>query len=157
MPSRFKLRDSGGRFQSESDWFRVSATGPLFDGTGVRALRDAETRMSKKVATAAQRHVQVIGRRNFRYERAPATHFFENNVEVDRISDGHLVHANQVIYGSWLEGTSSRNQTTRFKGYHLFRKAAQDTEARLGDILSQEELRLVRKLGGTNVRTGPVL
>jgi len=27
-----------------------------------------------------------------------------------------------VIYGPWIEGTSSRNLTSRFKGYGLFRK-----------------------------------
>ena len=157
MPSRFLLRGAGGRFQSESEWFKVDVRGPLFDGTGDKALRAAKLSMSWRVATAAQRHVQVIGRRNFRYEFAPATHVFENNVEVERISDSHLVHANQVVYGPWLEGTSSRNQSSRFKGYHLFRKAAQDTERRLGDILSDEERKLVRDLGGTGVRTGPRL
>jgi hypothetical protein len=28
------------------------------------------------------------------------------------------------MYGPWLEGTGSRNETTRFKGYHGFRVAA---------------------------------
>ena len=31
----------------------------------------------------------------------------------------------KVIYGPWLEGVSSRNQSTRFKGYSSFRKTAQ--------------------------------
>ncbi len=154
---RFKLRDSGGRFQSEKDWFRVEITGPLFDGTGQRALNEARRVMSLKVATAAQRHIQTIGKRAFRYEFKPATHYYENNITVDRIADGALVHANAVVYGAWIEGTSSRNQTSRFKGYHLFRKAAQETQRRLGQILSPEEQRLVAKLGGTGVRTGPVL
>ncbi len=33
-----------------------------------------------------------------------------------RISDGN------VVYGPWLEGTGSRNDVTRFKGYASFRK-----------------------------------
>jgi hypothetical protein len=37
---------------------------------------------------------------------------------VGRIDDGG------VEYGPWLEGTDSRNQSTRFKGYHMFRKTA---------------------------------
>ncbi len=151
------IRGPGGRFQSSSDWFRVEADGPVFDGTGHRALREAQRAMSSKVARAAQRHVQSIGRSHFRYEASTPTNYFVQNVEVDRVSDGHLVHANQVIYGPWLEGTSSRNQSTRFKGYHLFRKAAQDTQTRLGDILAPEELRLVAQLRGTGVRTGPAL
>jgi len=157
MATRFKLRDDAGRFQSESDWFKVTASGPIFNGSAKGVLRDAERAMSEKAAKAAQRHIQTIGRRDFRYHVKPATHFYENNIEVDRVADGHLVHANQVIYGPWIEGTSSRNQSTRFKGYHLFRRAAQEVQNRLGDILSEEELKLARGLGGTGVRTGPVL
>ncbi len=33
------------------------------------------------------------------------------------------VHDSNVVYGPWLEGVSSRNQTTRFKGYAMFRNA----------------------------------
>jgi len=32
------------------------------------------------------------------------------------------IHDSGVVYGPWLEGTSARNQTTRFKGYAQFRK-----------------------------------
>ena len=157
MATRFKLRDSSGRFQSESEWFKVTASGPIFNGTAQGILRDSQRAMSEKVAKAAQRHIQTIGRRDFRYHVKPATHFYENNIEVDRISDGHLVHANQVIYGAWIEGTSSRNASTRFKGYHLFRRATQEVQNRLGDILSEEELKLARGLNGTGVRAGPRL
>jgi hypothetical protein len=157
MAGRYKLRDSGGRFQNESDWFKVEADGPFFDGTGPAMLREAERQMSNKAAKAVQRHVSTIGKRNFRYEYAPATYFFENHVEVDRVADGHLVHANQVVYGNWLEGTSSRNQTSRFKGYHLFRTATQEVQRRLPDILTDDEMRLAQALNGTGVRSGPTL
>lgn len=33
----------------------------------------------------------------------------------------HRIHDSGVVYGPWLEGVSSRNATTRFKGYHTFR------------------------------------
>jgi len=36
-----------------------------------------------------------------------------------RIDDGG------VVYGPWLEGVGSRNQTTRFKGYASFRRTSQ--------------------------------
>lgn len=45
----------------------------------------------------------------------------------------HRIHDNGVVYGPWLEGISSRNETTRFKGYHTFRivrsRLAQKTKA----------------------------
>jgi hypothetical protein len=34
------------------------------------------------------------------------------------------------VYGPWLEGVGSRNNTTRFKGYHAFRNAAQALQQR---------------------------
>jgi hypothetical protein len=52
-------------------------------------------------------------------------------VEVaDPVTDT-LVTTELAMYGPWLEGTGSRNETTRFKGYHGFREAglALDTEA----------------------------
>lgn len=152
-----QLRDNSGRFQGKGDWFKVTSKGPIFDGTGVKAVRANTVRMSNTVARAAQRHVQTVGSRNFRYQASDPTHFFVNNVQVDRVADGHLVHADQVVYGPWLEGTSSRNVTSRFKGYQLFRRAAQETQRHLPKILSEDEMRMVRQLGGTGVRTGPVL
>ena len=42
------------------------------------------------------------------------------------------VHDSKVVYGPWLEGTSSRNQRSRFKGYAMFRigRDRTDTQAR---------------------------
>ncbi len=45
--------------------------------------------------------------------------------------DGH------VPYGPWLEGVESRNNTTRFRGYHAFRNAAIALDRRLGRIGEQ--------------------
>lgn len=45
------------------------------------------------------------------------------------------------VYGPWLEGVSSRNQTTRFKGYAMFRKTKQKLQGMARTIL----LKHVRK------------
>lgn len=42
-----------------------------------------------------------------------------------------------VIYGPWIEGTGSRNSTTRFKGYHTYREVAQRLEADAQDIAEE--------------------
>jgi hypothetical protein len=41
-----------------------------------------------------------------------------------------MVVSNPAVYTGWLEGVSSRNQTTRFKGYRLFRQAGQELNQR---------------------------
>ena len=48
-----------------------------------------------------------------------------------------IIHDSKVIYGPWLEGISSRNQTSRFKGYSLFRKAHQQLETKKGEFLQR--------------------
>jgi len=151
-------RSAGGQFQSHADWFKVDADGPLFDQRGApaqRMVKEANRAMQSKVARAGQRHIRTIGASQFQYKVAPPTHRYVNNVEVERVSDQHLVHVNRVTYGNWIESGAGRS--TRFKGYHLFRKAAQDVQARLGDILNDDERRLVRKLNGAGVQFGPRL
>jgi len=59
-----------------------------------------------------------------------------------RISDGG------VIYGPWLEGTGSRNKTTRFKGYASFRRVGQWLERQKRRVLHAHARRIVRDLGG---------
>ena len=39
-----------------------------------------------------------------------------------------VVTSGLASYGPWLEGTGSRNQTTRFKGYFSFRLATQELD-----------------------------
>ena len=56
------------------------------------------------------------------------------------ISDGG------VIYGSWLEGTSSRNQTTRFKGYASFRKTRDWLDKQTPKVMEEHINRFVRDM-----------
>ena len=53
-----------------------------------------------------------------------------------------------VVYGPWLEGTSSRNSTTRFKGYRSFRRTYQWIQRNAGRIIRPVMDRMVRDLGG---------
>lgn len=53
---------------------------------------------------------------------------------------------NNVIYGPWLEGTSSRNQTTRFKGYAMFRRTKQQLDKEKDRIMGRAIARAARRL-----------
>ena len=57
-----------------------------------------------------------------------------------RIDDGN------VVYGPWLEGTSSRNQTTRFKGYHSFQIVRQQLQNEMPAIMQAQIGRAVQGL-----------
>ena len=140
-------------------WFDVKADGPLFSQNGavaLRALKSFEREATNKIAKAGQRWIRSIGVQQFRYQASAPTGFYSASVAIDRISDGHIVHS-RAIYGAWIEGTSSRNQSTRFKGYHLFRRAAQHVESNIGKIVNPEERRLIARLNGGGVSFGPTL
>jgi hypothetical protein len=62
------------------------------------------------------------------------TGFYESQIGTDWVSTDLSVNDNDVIYGPWLEGTSSRNQTTLFPGYSTFRYVTQDLQMQAGAI-----------------------
>lgn len=49
----------------------------------------------------------------------------------------------RLVYGPWLEGVSSRNQTTRFKGYATFRHTVGQLERRKDEIAEKHVRRAV--------------
>jgi len=57
-----------------------------------------------------------------------------------------LITDGGCIYGPWLEGIGSRNETSRFKGYSSFRKTAQWLQEKIGDIAAK--VNLAKRLGG---------
>ena len=59
-----------------------------------------------------------------------------------RITDGG------VIYGPWLEGVSSRNVTTRFRGYSSFRRVGQSLQEDAHDVAERHIERAVKELNG---------
>jgi KDO2-lipid IV(A) lauroyltransferase len=51
------------------------------------------------------------------------------------VSEGEtVVTSDLATYGPWLEGTGSRNLTTRFKGYHTFRLVSQQVDEEAGPV-----------------------
>lgn len=52
-----------------------------------------------------------------------------------------------VVYGPWLEGTSRRNRTTRFKGYAAAKRARADVDKRAAAIANKVIESHLRELG----------
>jgi hypothetical protein len=74
------------------------------------------------------------------------TPYYETQLIVEPEAGGYVVHDRGIVYGPWLEGTSTRNRTTRFKGYHAFRQARQIMERKTQAILQREVIRIIRGL-----------
>lgn len=98
----------------------VSKHGPLFDGRAAKAVRDFCDAAEEEIA---QEGVSLVRAQLGRVLQHP-TGYYESQVQADRASGDWRVTDGDVIYGPWLEGVGSRNQTTRFKGYMTFRKTA---------------------------------
>jgi hypothetical protein len=104
----------------------VIKRGPLFDGRAAHAVRDYTSAAAREVGETAEDLVRAAAK-VFRHP----TGYYESQITVNRASaNAYLVTDNDVVYGPWLEGVGSRNRTTRFKGYHFWRLAAQQADRR---------------------------
>jgi hypothetical protein len=110
----------------------VTVSGPLFDDPGL--TEDFLSSATEAVAQAALVAVQGNLNASIRHP----TPYYETQVRVHPIPAGHQVDDRGVIYGPWLEGTGSRNRTTRFKGYAAFRRALQSVERRVNVIIASK-------------------
>ena len=99
----------------------ATATGPLLE-TDCAAL--VETAMADMVRQVTELGVQRLTS-SFPTGVPVKTGNYRRNITPTIAGPMAQIDDNGVIYGPWLEGTSSRNETTRFKGYSTFRRAAQ--------------------------------
>lgn len=53
-----------------------------------------------------------------------------------------------VTWGPWLEGTSERNSSTKFRGYHLFRKTRQQLQKMAPGVAQEQLEKLMPGIGG---------
>lgn len=78
------------------------------------------------------------------------TGYYESRTVADVRSEPFKVWDSDVIYGPWLEGTSRRNATTRFKGYHSFRKATGTIQRDVPRVTQIIVNRVVGQLNASN-------
>lgn len=124
----------------------VTMTGPLYDGGAARAVEDFLAEASREVAEAGVNEVQARLGQVLQHD----TGHYRGQVTTDRTTgEGNwIVTDGGVIYGAWLEGTSSRNKTTRFKGYQTFRRTRQWLSDRAMSIAESSLPRHLDRMGG---------
>ena len=77
------------------------------------------------------------------------TGHYESQLMLDVQSpDVVVLHDQGMVYGPWLEGTGSRNRTTKFKGYKQARLAAQGLGRKVPTVVAPYLELLVRRLNG---------
>ena len=96
----------------------VTFRGPLFNGSAAGILRQGVDQAALKVGEEAKEEVEA----ETKVFRNP-TGRYRSLIRIERTAGFVKVVPGRLPYVRWLEGTSRRNQTTRFKGYHVFRNA----------------------------------
>lgn len=134
----------------------VTTSGPLFDGRAEeildRAARDIRHKLAEKGESLARESfagsinvdtghflssiTAIDSSRSFTSVSGHKTYSMEVTVD----SAEEVVTTDLATYGPWLEGTGSRNETTRFKGYHGFRRAGQELD-RMAEQIADEAIR----------------
>lgn len=97
--------------------------GPLFT-SGTRILDDAIEEINQQVAKRAE---SLIRQRLKTVLKHPTGRYM-SRIRVEETHSQAIVSDSRTVYGPWLEGTGSRNRTTRFKGYATFRKVSQQIQ-----------------------------
>ena len=97
-----------------------SHTGPLFSGQTSRLIALAIDAAEEEIATMSATHLQGdLGAPPFKNP----TGWYRSHITPKRLGIAWVVQDSGVVYGPWLAGTSSRNRTSRFKGYQHWRRA----------------------------------
>ena len=111
---------------------RTRLDGALFTPQAHRLFDEYADDLERECAEMALLSIKRTFHRNFQHP----TGYYESNVRIHNTSDGQEVWDGGYagpVYGPWLEGVSDRNAATRFKGYHAFRKAAEQLERRIAE------------------------
>ena len=125
----------------------VDASGPLAGPEAKRVVAEFERRAAQKIA---DRGVEML--REFPMNKTGrARGGFQSSLKT--VSRGQSVvipgpKIRGVTWAPWLEGTTRRNQTTRFKGYHLFRKTRVRLDREATGIAERELEKYLAEIGG---------
>lgn len=125
-----------------------AVSGPLGDGRAIELAGKWAENTSQALGDEAVRLLRA-----FPMNKTGRAHgAFENALKVERRSPSETrVQGPQqrgVAWASWLEGTSKRNESTHFKGYHLFRKTRKQLQDKAPEIGQHELDALLGEMGG---------
>lgn len=124
---------------------KLRTKGPIFQNPTARIeafLNLAEERVAEEGVNMVLQRLNVVLKNPSGY--------YESKIQTERVGDNWEVNdTRRVLYGPWLEGTGSRNSSTRFKGYRTFRTVKQELDSKTPGIIRPLIRDLLKDLGGT--------
>lgn len=135
----------------------VDLHGPFFDNPKPETVQALENTI-QEIVLLGERELTQMAQPSpggvFHSREYAATHGYFQTGHYNRSINGRMVDSmhgvlsdSGVVYGPWLEGTGSRNQTTRFKGYSLWRKTRDKIDGMTQGIFQKHVNILKGKLG----------
>lgn len=107
--------------------FKGRVHGPISDH---RMEHDVQA-YEHDVAEALAEDAKDIWVRNLESSIRHPTPYYWTRVDRREITPTrYMVHDHDIVYGPWLEGTGSRNETTIFKGYWALARAKEMAKRR---------------------------
>ena len=112
---------------------KVATQGPLFTSKATRLMGKAVDSAIKEVVQKGEQRLAEelrprpagvylsVGQAG---QGKASTGNYRRNISTEFKNQSAMIHDGNVVYGPWLEGISSRNETTRFKGYGVYRQTA---------------------------------
>ena len=135
----------------------VKVSGPFFSLGPKPVLDSLHAAIQETVSTGERELVTMAQPRErggvFHSGAYAAAHGYRNTGHYARSINGRMVGSlngvisdSGVTYGAWLEGVSSRNQATRFKGYAMFRRTRDKLQKLGGEILNRHVRKALDRL-----------
>jgi hypothetical protein len=118
--------------------------GPMMSQGASGIVRNTLDEACREVIQTASAGVHTILNARIKHP----TPYYETQITVETMPGTYIVHDRGIVYGPWLEGTSGRNQVTRFKGYHAFSESYSIVADSADDIVEPFFDRARAKLDG---------
>lgn len=124
----------------------VTVAGPLMEGRGPQILQRFFDDATKLVAEHGR---DELKKRATGKPRHP-TGAFAGAITIKPFKKGKTIIADypEVLYGPWLEGVSTRNASTGFAGYRMFKLTRGRLRKQVGELVQGLLDKAVAELGG---------
>ena len=135
----------------------VESRGPIFDKRGKNIVKQVSSKFIQRMVELGEQRLDemlkprpagvYLSAQEARPNQA-STGNYRRNVSGRVQGMTGIISDGKVVYGAWLEGTSSRNAASQFKGYASFRKTKDWMQKHVTVIRKKFEKEYVRRLNG---------
>lgn len=132
---------------------RIKLSGPLFDGQADAAARDFTDSLAHEIASIGRDWIRLEAMGMDKSGRG-GTGAAAEGVELAGGNGAYRIFGGirQGRYAwPWLEGESRRNQSTKFKGYHTFRRTRLRMRKQVTPFAQAKLEEYLARMGGSEV------